>query len=268
VIRLWRFGTALTQRIGRDEVSAYAAALTYNLLFSLFPLALAVTALVPAAVQRALLVPLASVVTPEVVGLVRHTAAGGVPAAHPALAYAGLTGYLLGMSAAFRRLIDAFNHAYGFAPPLHRSPWETAVLSVVLALTAGALLVVAMAMATLGQHLTVVMLRPVGGPLGGFVVAAVRWGALLALADVMLAVLYSVAPDRPCRFHWITPGAAAAIVAWLAISFGFSLYLAHFNAYNLLYGGVGAVILLLLYLYFLSYALLLGAELNALLGIR
>lgn len=266
--RLWRFGTALARRLVRDEVGAYAAALTYTLLFALFPLALALAALVPASVQRALLVPLASVVTPEVISLLRHTAAGGGPAAHPALAYAGLTGYLLGMSAAFRRLIDAFNHAYEFAPPLRRGPWRTAVLSVVLALTAGAMLVLAMAMATLGQHLTLAVLGPVGGPLGGVVVAAVRWGTLLALAVVMLAVLYAVAPDRPCRFRWITPGSAAAIAAWLAISFGFSLYLAHFNSYDLLYGSVGAVILLLLYIYFLSYALLLGAELNALLGVR
>lgn len=267
-MRLWRFGTALARRLGRDEMGAYAAALTYNLLFALFPLVLAVTALIPASVQRALLVPLSSVVTPEVIALLRHTAAGGGSAGHPALVYAGVTGYLLGMSAAFRRLIDAFNHAYEFPRPLRRTPWRTVLLSVVLALTAGALLVVAMAMATLGQQLTLALLGSVGGPLGGVAVGVVRWGALLALGLVMLALLYAFAPDRPCRFRLVSPGAAVAIIAWLAISFGFSLYLSHFNSYDLLYGSVGALILLLLYLYFLSYALLLGAELNVMLGVR
>lgn len=266
--RLVRFGKALVRRIARDDIGAYAAALTYNLLFALLPLGLAVAALVPGQTQRALLAPLSSFVTPEVVALLRRTATAGAPAAHPTLAWAGLGGYLLGMSAAFRRLTDAFNHAYAYRPPLRRSTWRTAALSLLLAVTAGGLLVAAMVVATLGQDLARALLGPLDGPLGPLAVAGVRWGSLFALGLVLLAVLYAAAPDRPGRVRLFTPGAVAAILAWVAISLGFSVYLEHFNSYNRLYGSMGAVILLLLYLYFLSYALLLGAEINALLGVR
>lgn len=269
---LWRLGGALAARVVKDDIGAFAAALTYNLLFALFPLALALAALVPAlhlaAAQRALLAPLSAVVDPEVVSLIGHTAAHGGHVPSPSLACVGVGGYLWGMSAAFRRLMDAFNHAYGCPLPLRRSPWETVVLSVVLALTLGVGLVAAMVVAVVGQDLTRAVLPALAWWAGGPVAAALRWLTLLALAVVMLAVLYGVAPDRPRVFHWFSPGAVAAIAIWMAISLGFSRYLSHFNSYNLVYGSVGAVILLLLYLYFLSYALLIGGELNALLQQR
>ena len=262
---LWRFGLMLGRRLGRDDIAAYAAALAYNLLFALFPLILAVTAMVPAQVRVSIMAPLATVVTPEVIALLQRTA--GSAAIHPTLAYAGVLGYVWGMSGAFRRLIDAFNHAYEFPRPLRRKGWQTFLLSVGLALTLGVLLVAAMGMATFGRYLLALLPGPRVGWLRADVVLGLRWVVLLAMALVMLSVLYGVAPDRPRGLRLLSPGAAAAILAWLVISLGFSQYLTHFNSYNLLYGSVGAVILLLLYLYFLSYALLLGAELDAVLAL-
>ena len=264
---LWRVSKAFLARLDRDELPAYASALTYSLLFALFPLALALAgaarALHLAPAQQGLVSALSAVVPPEVLRLaLQPHAAGGLPAR--TLAVAGAAGYLWGMSSAFRRLIDAFNHAYEYRPPMRRAAWWTLLLSGVLALTLGVGLVAAMVVATVGQSLATVLFPAAAGPalraLGGLV--------LLALALVMLAVLYWVGPDRPQRFRLFTPGALAAIGVWLGISFGFSLYLAHFNSYDILYGGVGAVILLLLYLYFLSYALLIGAEINAMVDAR
>ena len=254
-------------------MGAYAAALTYSLLFALLPLGLALAALVPAlhlaAAQSALLAPLAGVVPAEVVDLIRQFTAGAgatLTQAHGhrtlALASAGIFGYLWGMSGAFRRLIDAVNQAYEYLPPLRRSGWATLALALALAVTLGVGLVAAMVLATIGKHL-VAVLAP--GTAGAIWLTAVRWCILLALAAVILAVLYWVAPDRPRPFHWVTPGAVAALVVWLAVSYGFSLYLAHWNSYDAVYGGFGAGILLLLYLYFFSYALVLGAEINAVL---
>lgn len=271
MFELWVFGRAFVLRLIRNDIGAFAAALTYNLLFALFPLALALTAVVPslhlAAAQQALLIPISAVVSPEVISLIKKTTAYGGRVPSPSLAYAGAAGYVWGMSAAFRRLTDAFNHAYQYRPPLRRAPWKTALLSVLLALTLGIGLVAAMLGATIGQHLTRAFF-PAAGALEWLALSVVRWLTLLVLAMVMLAVLYWVAPDQPRAFRWLSPGAVVAIGVWLVISFGFSQYLYHFNSYNFVYGGVGAVILLLLYLYFLSYALLIGAELNAMLEDR
>lgn len=262
--RLWRLGVTLGRRLVRDDIAAYAAALTYNLLFALFPLILAISALVPARVRTSLVAPLATVVTPEVIALLRHTA--GSAAVHPTLAYVGVLGYIWGMSGAFRRLIDALNHAYELPLPLRRKGWQTFLLSVILALTLGLLLVAAMGMATFGRDIVTLVPGPPAGLVRADIVLGMRWVALLALGLLMMDVLYAFAPDRPRGFRLFSPGAGAAMGAWLLISLGFSQYLAHFNSYDLLYGSVGAVILLLLYLYFLSYALLLGAELDAVLA--
>ena len=257
----WRFVRALWARLGRDEVGTYASALTYNLLFALGPLALTVAAIVPVGQQRTLLLPLSAVVSPEVIALLQRGAGAQV---RGALAWAGAAGYVWGMSAAFRRLLEAISRAYEEPLPRRRGARARWLLSGVLAVTLGVLLLLAMAVATAGQYLAPL----VAGASAATALAVLRWGVLLAIAVIMLAVLYAVGPDRGRPLRWLSPGAVTAITAWLLLSWGFSRYLAHFNAYNLVYGSVGAVILLLLYLYFLGYALLLGAEINGMLGVR
>ncbi len=265
--RVWVLGRTLVRRLMRDDIGAYAAALTYSLLFALFPLALALAALVPAlhleGARGGLLTALSAVVPAEVLALVQR-AGGPSLRAHPTLAWVGAAGYVWGMSGAFRRLIDAFNHAYEDVGHLRRPAWKTFALSLVLALTLGIVLVMAVVVASLGGHVFGAALAAlVGRPAPGLA-SAVRWLVLLALMVGMLAILYWVGPDRPGRLRWFSPGSLTAIAVWLGISWGFSAYLARFNSYNLVYGGFGAGILLLLYLYFLSWALLLGAEVNAL----
>jgi membrane protein len=248
-------------------VAARASATTYSLLFALFPLALALAGAVHllhlSAAQEGLVASLTTVVPPSVVRLAVQPHASDLPLS--TLALAGVLGYLYGMTTAFRRLIEGINRAYGYLPPLRRAGWWTMLLCALLSLTLGFGLVAVLALAALGRSLVRALVPAMGGAAATRAVGGV---ALLALAWITVAVLYWVAPDRPHRFRWFTPGLSAAIAVWLAISFGFSTYLAHFNSYALLYGGFGAVILLLLYLYFFSYALLLGAEIDAALAAR
>ncbi len=260
------FGKAFVHRLVRDDIGAYAAALSYSLLFAIFPLGLVLAAVLPALplhLPTAESIP-TGIVSPEVRDLFVRVIRASV--ARPTLAYLGALGYLYGMSSAFRRLIDAFNHAYEYVPKLRRPAYKTLILSVVLALTLGLLLIAAIVLATGGAHLCYLLLSAIAGrPVATSVSSVVRWLLVIGLAVILLAVLYWIAPDRPHRFRWISLGAVVAVVLWLFISAAFSIYLTHFNSYNLLYGSVGAFILLLLYVYIFSYAVLLGAELDAML---
>jgi membrane protein len=251
----------LWARLVRDDVAAYAAALAYSLLFALFPLGLALAGLAGplglAGAQAGFAAALTAVVPADVLRVVLRPHPDG-----PSLIGAGGLGYVWGMSSAFRRLIGVLDRAAGGAPPDRRTPWRRAVLSVALALTAGLALVGALVLGTVGQDLA----HALGGPAPAAAVGLVRWAVLLLWALFLLAILYWVGPARRPPFRLVTPGAVAAIALWLGASFGFSVYLSHVHAYQNLYGGVGAVILLLVYLYLLSYALLVGAELNGLLG--
>lgn len=112
----------------------------------------------------------------------------------------------------------------------------------------------------------------------GHLDALLPWAptALLALGKVLsylllllggaagAATLYRYGPARDrARWVWLTPGSLLAALLWLALSLGFGVYVANFGNYNATYGSLGAVVVMLTWLYLSSYILLFGAELNS-----
>jgi membrane protein len=96
------------------------------------------------------------------------------------------------------------------------------------------------------------------------VVSLSRWPILALITLLGLAITYRYAPAREnAKWRWVTWGAALATIIWLAGSFGFSFYVEHFGNYNATYGSVAAVVILLFWFLLSSYAILLGAEINA-----
>lgn len=95
-------------------------------------------------------------------------------------------------------------------------------------------------------------------------IGALRWVLLLAGMATALAVLYRVGPDRDDpRWNWLSPGAVGATVLWLVASAGFSIYTSTFAGYERTYGSLGAIVVLMLWLWITSLCVVLGAELNA-----
>lgn len=95
-------------------------------------------------------------------------------------------------------------------------------------------------------------------------IQVVRWVLIVVVISVALAVLYRVAPDRDApKMRWVSVGAAIATVLWILASVGFSLYVSNFSSYAKTYGAVAGFVILLLWLFITSYAILLGAEINA-----
>lgn len=91
----------------------------------------------------------------------------------------------------------------------------------------------------------------------------VRWSVALLALILALGLIYRYGPNRrEARLRWFTPGALFVIFAWFAVSFAFSFYVANFGSYNEVYGSLGAVIALLMWLYLSAYLVLLGAALN------
>ena len=118
-----------------------------------------------------------------------------------------------------------------------------------------------------------VMAERIGNALGWRSEVVTAWTVLafpLSLAMVVLgvALLYWLAPNTGHEFRWITPGAALFAIAWVLASLLFALYLANFGSYNRTYGSLGAVIILMAWLYWTSFILMAGGELNAVLARR
>jgi membrane protein len=102
------------------------------------------------------------------------------------------------------------------------------------------------------------------GDVGKIVIGLARWVLLAALLLFGLGVIFRYGPQRRRpRWRWVTPGALVAVIVGLAASIGFSVYVSLLGTYNKTYGSLGAIIVLLLWLYFMAYAVLFGAAMNA-----
>ena len=87
---------------------------------------------------------------------------------------------------------------------------------------------------------------------------------LVALVAAALAVLYRIAPDRDApKLRWVSVGAGVATLLWLIASIGFSVYVSTFGSYAKTYGVFAGIVVLLMWLWITSYAVLLGAEINS-----
>jgi membrane protein len=95
-------------------------------------------------------------------------------------------------------------------------------------------------------------------------VRVARWPLLAFIVLILLAPLYRYAPCRAsAKWRWVSVGSVFATVVWLIASAGFSFYVSHFANYDRIYGSLGAVVVLLFWLYLSFYIVLLGAEINA-----
>jgi membrane protein len=93
---------------------------------------------------------------------------------------------------------------------------------------------------------------------------AVQWPAAVLFIMVSFSLIYYFGPDLDQkRWHWITPGSLVGVFLWLAASGGFRLYLYYFDTYSTSYGSLGAVMILLVWLYVSGLAFLVGGEIDA-----
>lgn len=134
---------------------------------------------------------------------------------------------------------------------------------IALALTIGTIVFMAVVVGLVAGLPVALELIGITGP-WRWVAEVLRWVLVAALIMVALAVLYRVAPDRDApKFRWVSTGAIVATILWLAASAGFSLYVTMFGNYAKTYGALAGVVVMLLWLWITSYAVLLGAEINA-----
>jgi membrane protein len=91
-----------------------------------------------------------------------------------------------------------------------------------------------------------------------------KWPVLLLVVALMFAILYWASPNvRHAGFRWLTPGGLIAVVLWIIASLAFAFYVANFSHYNKTYGSLGGIIAFLIWLWISNVAVLFGAELNS-----
>src|SRR5215207_6162258 len=195
-----------------------------------------------------------NLVTEQLQAIVRGSASGATLAAVVGIAVA-----LWSASSGLNHLVGAINLAYDERET--RGFVRLRALS--LGLTAGAVVFLVLAFGAIAL-LPAVMAKTGLGVGARIAVSVLRWVVLLAGMLLGLSFLYRVAPDRNApRWSWASPGAILATVGFLVASLLFSIYTANFGRYNETYGTLGAIVVVMLWLYLTAMMVILGAELNA-----
>lgn len=253
------------KEFGEDDMSTYAAALAFQMLFSLFPFMLFLIALVGflhmpqffdwIREQAAVFLPgQALELVNEVIDQLQERKAG--------LLSVGILLALWTASAAVRSLMVAMNSAYDV--PEGRPAWKRFPLSILYTLGIAVMLLLAAALMVTGPQVAGWIGAQLG--LGDMVVTLwtwLRWPVVVVLMMLAVATIYYLTPDVEQSFRFITPGSVLAVLVWIVASVGFGVYVQNFSDYDATYGSVGAIIVLLLYFYISAAVLLAGAELNA-----
>ena len=252
-------------KIGQNNLSLIAAGVAFFSMLSLFP-ALA-----------ALIAVLSLVADPEVVVVQLEEMREVVPEDVYEILYGQITGLVntssdtLGWTGATTLLLAVWSARSGVGAMMHGmnvvyEVWARATLRHYLRayfLTIG--------LVTVGViSLLALVIAPVVlafFDLGGFTYVAIdalRWTTAILVIFLGIGLLYRFGPNRrPQVTRFLTPGSLLAVISWVGVSFGFSYYVSNFGNYNEVYGSIGAVIAMLIWLWISSFLVLLGASWNA-----
>jgi membrane protein len=251
-----------------DNLTDWAAALTYYGVLSIFPALLvlvSVLGLIGSSATQPLIDnlgkvapgPAQEIATSAIQNLQGSQGAAGV------IFIIGLAGALWSASGYVAAFMRASNRIYDIDEG--RPVWKTVPTRVILTLV----LLLLLALSAVAVTLTGGLAKEVGGVVGLSDTAITvwniaKWPVLLLVVSFMFALLYWAAPNvKHPGFRWVTPGGVLAVIGWVIASLAFALYVANFGSYNKTYGALAGPIVFLVWLWISNVMVLLGAEVNA-----
>jgi membrane protein len=266
-----RFLAAVWARINSHNLSLAAAGIAFWALLALFPglgVLLGAVALVfdPAKISRELTAA-TGLLPPEAAELLSKAVAGALPAQGTPLTFAVVASLAFALWSA-RYAISALMGALdtSFDVEERRSFVKQEITALMLTLCAIVATIFALGVIAVLPFVEDLLPEAVGR---NVIAPLARWPLLGLLMVLGVSLLYRFGPDRPAKdWRLFSPGAIAATLMWLAGSALFTLYVARFNYYSAMYGSLGAVVVLLLWLWISALAVLIGAEVDAVLSKR
>ena len=256
------------KQFSEDNISDWAAALTYYGVLSIFPgvlVLVSIMGMLSSNGQRTVQDTVGQITSNQqiedlvstVLNQVKDPGTAGFAAIIGiVLAFWSASGYI----AAFMRASNAV-----YDVPEGRPIWKTLPIRIGTTAVIGVMLMISACIVVFTGSLAEVVGRKLG--FGGVAVTVwnvAKWPVLVILVSLMFAILYWASPNaKTGGFRWVSPGGIFAVVLWLAASAAFAIYLANFANYSKTYGTLGGVIAFLVWLWISNIAILLGAEFDA-----
>ncbi len=268
----WRwktFGKNLWTKLNTDDVLNRAAILSFYFLLALFPLLLFLTALLGYFAdagtewRRSMLTYLSAIVPVSAFDLINTTVDEISQDSSGGKLSFGLLTSLWFASSGMGAIIEGLNVAYDVKET--RPWWRRTLLAILLTIALAVLIITALALMFYGSHIGERIANFYG--LGATFTAAwtiLQWPVVLVFVFLAFELIYYFAPDlHEQQLRWLAPGAMIGVFLWLLVSFLFGSYLNFYNTYSVIYGSLGAVIILMLWFYLTGVTILIGGEVNA-----
>ena len=272
-IRGWRwktFGKHLWTKVNTDDVLNRAAILSFYFLLALFPLLLFLIALLGSfadagtELRHNLLTYLRAIVPVSASDLINTTVDEISQKSSGGKLSFGLLTSLWFASSGMGAIIEGLNVAYDVKET--RAWWRRTLLAIALTIALAVLIITALALMFYGSRIAEGIANRYGfGAAFTSLWTVLQWLFVLVFVFLAFQLIYYFAPDlHEQQLRWLTPGAAVGVILWLLVSFLFGSYLNFYNHYSVVYGSLGAVIILLLWFYLTGVTILFGGEVNAL----
>ena len=260
------FFKKLYQKINDDDILGNAAQVAFYFSFALFPLLLFLMSLFgfilssKQELQQQLFVILGQVTPASAFQLVRDTLEEVRSSASGGKLTFGILITLWSASAGIDNMRGTLNEVYNLKET--RSWIKAKLTSLALTVVVGILILLALTFVVYGSQFLDAVL-PIDSQ---YILEPLEWVVTLVLVLLAFALLYNFAPNQdPLQWKWITPGAVVGVILWVLASGAFRLYLHYFDSYAATYGSLGAMIILLLWLYLTALVILMGGAINAIL---
>ena len=253
-----------------DNLTDWAAALTYYGLLALFPALIALVSIVGLVMDPKTLTKAMT----DVIGELGPTSAvdtfkgpinsiAGSNKAGVVLLILGVVGALFSASGYIGAFSRASNNIYETREG--RPVYKLRPIQMLIALAMILLLALVLVALVVSGPIARAVGEAIGiGETGLTVWNIAKWPVLLVVVLFMISVLYYTSPNAKLpKFQWVSPGGLLAVVTWILASALFALYVANFGSYNKTYGTLGGVVTLLIWMWITNLAVLFGAELNS-----
>lgn len=253
-----------------DNLSDWAAALTYYGLLSLFPALIAMLSLIGIfGDPKTTTDTLTEIITELGPASAAETFEGPIDSIVKNQGAAGFA-FIFGLAAALwsaSGYVGAFTRASNiiYETPEGRPFWKLRPLQIAVTLA----MIILMALLAIGLVVSGPVAEAIAGPVGLSSTAVdvwnvAKWPVMAAIFIVMVNLLYYSTPNVKLRgFKWVTPGAVLAIVVWAIASALFAFYVSNFGSYDKTYGTLGGLVVLLLWFWITNLAILFGHQMNA-----
>lgn len=258
------FVTEMVKRINDNDVTGFAAQLSYFFLLSLFPMLIFLFTLLPYTplTQQDIFNLIKDFAPQEAYTMIKGTISGIMDNRSGGLLSIGIIATLWSASKGMSALMKSLNRAYDVEEK--RSFVVSRGLSIVLTVAMIFVFILALLLPVFGKQLGILIFSYLGLS-DQFLKTwdVIRWVLTTVILFLVFLAVYYLAPNIKIRCATAVPGSIFASVGWIVVSLGFSSYVSNFGNYTAMYGSIGTIIIMMLWFYFSAIIIMVGGEINS-----